>query len=449
MLGVARLVGSRGSRLLLIGALALTCCASPPPSSDAAVTTVPPTASATAVPSGAAARAEEELGVLLRTLEGTHPDPFHGIQRSAFVRALDGYAARLPDLEPEEAAVELMRVWALLSREGGRDGHQFVLPAATVDDSMLPLRVYEFEEGVFITDALDGDADLVGARILAIGGHDIDDVLADVEPLVPRDGPATVHAHRPILLLRTVVLRGLGIIGDGPVEVRVVDRHGDEREVALDPVERQRYENWAGPFGRFRLPTGTQNRYLAGDEAFDVERIDEAATLYVRYRFVSSPATDRAVELVAEGGIERLVLDLRQNPGGDNNTYDRLLDFVQEWAGEHPGTTFVLTDRVTFSAASNLATRIEATTDAVFVGEAMGGSPNLWADVNWVTLRHLPIPMRAAVSTTYWEMSGPDDPRLTIPPDVPVAVTAVDHFAHRDPSLAAALAAPLGGGSEG
>jgi hypothetical protein len=78
----------------------------------------------------------------------------------------------------------------------------------------------------------------------------------------------------------------------------------------------------------------------------------------------------------------------------------------------------------------------------------MGGSPNLWADVNWITLRHLPIPMRVAVSTTYWEMSEPDDPRLTIPPDVPVAVTAADHFEHRDPALVAALAAPLGVANE-
>jgi hypothetical protein len=38
-------------------------------------------------------------------------------------------------------------------------------------------------------------------------------------------------------------------------------------------------------------------------------------------------------------------------------------------------------------------------------------------------------------------MAEPDDPRLTIEPDVPVAVTAADHFAGRDPALEAALTA--------
>lgn len=440
---------SRGLALVLAGALALAACSSAPtpPPGETATTPPPPSASAAATEPDADPPAED-LGLLLRTLEGTHPDPFHGIPREAFVRAVDTYASQLPDLDPEEAAVELMRVWALLSREGGRDGHQFALPAETADDPMLPLRLYEFDEGVFITDALDADADLAGARILAIDGHDIVDVLDAVEPLVPRDGPDTVHAHRPILLLRSVVLRGLGLIGEGPVEVRVLDRHGDEREVALEAIDADRYAEWAGPFGIYQLPATMENRYLAGDEAFSAERIGEGAALYLRYRFVSSPATDRAEELVADGGVERLIVDLRQNPGGDNNTYGRLLRFVQDWAEGHPGTTFVITDRITFSAASNLATQIEATTDAVFIGEAMGGSPNLWADVNWITLRHLPIPMRVAVSTTYWEMSEPDDQRLTIPPDVPVAVTAADHFEHRDPALVAALAAPLGVANE-
>ena len=41
----------------------------------------------------------------------------------------------------------------------------------------------------------------------------------------------------------------------------------------------------------------------------------------------------------------------------------------------------VITDRVTFSAASNLATEIEQATDAVFVGEAMGGGLNFWDEV--------------------------------------------------------------------
>ena len=39
----------------------------------------------------------------------------------------------------------------------------------------------------------------------------------------------------------------------------------------------------------------------------------------------------------------------------------------------------------------------------------------------------------------HWVFSDPDDPRLTIEPDVTVEVSAADYFAGRDPALEAAL----------
>ncbi len=62
----------------------------------------------------------------------------------------------------------------------------------------------------------------------------------------------------------------------------------------------------------------------------------------------------------------------------------------------------MLTDRVTFSAASNFATEIEQTTGALFVGEAMGGGLNFWDDVKFYPMPHLPVPMRIGVSTRYY-----------------------------------------------
>ena len=75
------------------------------------------------------------------------------------------------------------------------------------------------------------------------------------------------------------------------------------------------------------------------------------------------------------------MLDLRQNPGGDNTTYGPLLDPRRGLRASAPGRARVLIDRVTFSAAANLATEIEQSTDAVFIGEPMGGGLNFWDDV--------------------------------------------------------------------
>jgi C-terminal processing protease CtpA/Prc len=172
----------------------------------------------------------------------------------------------------------------------------------------------------------------------------------------------------------------------------------------------------------------------------------DGGTLYLRYRSIQPIGTNEVRDLLEGGGVERVIVDIRQNPGGDNSTYLILRQLLEDFAEAIPGATTVLTDRVTFSAASNFATEIERRTDARFVGEPMGGGLNFWDDVWWLDLPNLPVPMRAAISVRHWVFADPDDPRLTIEPDVPVEVTAADFFAGRDPALEAALEAALAGG---
>jgi hypothetical protein len=440
--------GSRPSRravlMSLVGAMLLAGCdatpaRSPPaptPEATAGPSVSPPEASASAAasPQGAAA----DLASVLSVLERVHPEPFHGIARDDFAAALDAYAAGLPSLSAEEAMVEFMRVWALLSREG-RDGHQFALPQARHAGPMLPIRVYEFGDGLHVTAAMAPHEDLVGARISAVAGTNVDAVLDRIEPLVPRDGPATVPAFRPIFFLRVDVLRGLGIATGDTVALEV-EADGQRRTVDLSPVAADAFQEWAAPLGMHQLPIDPAVSYLASAAPFTAELRGDG-TAYLRYRSVQG-ADVRDVRRWLDGGeMTRLILDLRQNPGGDNGTYGSLLRVVQDFAESRPESLTVLIDRVTFSAASNLATEIERTTDARFVGEAMGGGLNFWNDVTWVDMPNLPIPMRAAVSVRHWQFAAdPDDPRLTIEPDVTIDVTAADHFAARDPALEAALA---------
>ena len=410
--------------VLIIG---LAACAAP-----VAPSSTPEPAPPSTMPSATAV----DLSWLVDELERSHPEPFHAVSRDEFVAALDRLEARLPEMAAEEALVEMMGTWALLSPE--RDGHQFALPQIATEGPLLPLRIYEFAEGVFVTQAMPPHEDLVGSRIVAIEGRPMAEVLASVEPLVPRDGPQTVPAHRPILLLQADVLRGLGIIGDGDVvEIELEDLDGASRTVELTLASAPDHADFAGEFGRHRLPLDPRMTYLATEDS--TSELLEGGIAYLRYRFVGPTRTGDVREWIDAGQVRRLVLDLRQNPGGDNGTYGELLTLVEEWAEAHPGTLTVLTDRVTFSAASNLATEIEQATDARFVGEPMGGAPNFWDDVRWVDVDDLPIPMRLAISTIAWQFAPADDPRLTIEPDISVEVTAADHFVGRDPALEAAL----------
>jgi len=401
-----------------------------------------PTADGSAGPSApdlAAARAD--LDHLLEALEETHPNPWHGISRDDFVAALDDLKGRLGELSADETAVELQRAVALLSRKG-RDGHQFAIPAPANEAPILPMSVYEFAEGLFVTAALPPNEEIVGQRIVAIAGHPIADVLAVLEPLVPRDGPATVPAFRPAFLLSTYVMRGLGLIGPEEVELTVADAQGVERTATLTPMPFDDYFEALGGDAMTQLPDRADTLYLSSEEIIWSQLLSDGHTLYIRYTQVRDlSAAVGAIRDQAQGpGVDRIVLDLRQNGGGDNHSYPPLLSVLEDFADAHPGRLVVLTDRITFSAAANFATEVDHGTDATFVGEAMGGGLNFWDDVIFIGLPHLARPMRVGVSTRYWEKSDPDDPRLTIEPDIALPVRAADYFAGLDPALDAAVA---------
>jgi hypothetical protein len=397
--------------------------------------TTPPQPSATLA-------AQSDLDNLLAQLEATHPDPWHGISRDEWVAALGDLKERLPGLTPEQAYADLCRLVASLSDEG-RDGHQFVILPDDQERPALPFRTYEFAEGVFVTAAMPGYEELVGRRIEAIAGIQIDDVLAALEPLVPRDGPATVPGFRTIFLLRTSVLRGLGLVGDGAISILVAGDGQPEEVVEVIPADWADWRVWAGEYG-IALPARDDTLYLSDpDTTLWWRTLPESHTLYVRYQrvqFVDSADASAIAAAAADPEVTSVVFDLRQNPGGDNHSIAPLLSVLRDATVNQPGRLYVLTDRLTFSAAANFATQLEQTTDAVFAGEQIGGGLNFWDDVRWVDLPHYPLAPRVGVSTRYWQFAAPDDPRLTIEPDILVHVSASDYFAGRDPVMEAVTA---------
>jgi hypothetical protein len=407
----------------------------PPSSSAMAPASAPASVAASAAPSVSGDLAAADLDLLLELLEAIHPEPFHGVDRGDWVARLEEIKALMAGWTPEETMVAVMELVARLSREG-QDGHQLAFPPA--GGPMLPMRVFEFSDGLFVTDAI--DEELIGARITALGGRPIDEVLELLEPLVPRDSPATVPGLRPFFLLRADVLEGLRLVpDDGSVTLGLV-REGETSEETVATVPFAEFQAWAGQFGIIHLPEREDLRFTSGEPLFWTEHLPDGA-LYVRLTRVQPVPTSEVAALSAaldSPAVTRVIFDLRHNPGGNNTTYPYLLAIINDI--EQP--LWVLTDRRTFSAASNLATEIEQTTDARFAGEGMGGGLNFWDDVQFIELASLPIPLSVGISTIYHQKSFADDPRLTIEPDLAVPYTSTDYFGGIDATLEAVLSAP-------
>jgi hypothetical protein len=422
----------------VLAALVIGGCATP-----VAPSAAPATASM-ATPAGGDERAQgwaEDLRSLVSLRERHHPDPWYGIERELYVRAVEAVVARIGQMSDDQLLVEATRL-AAMPTWTGRDGHGGIYPwgEGTYGTHLLPLRLYRFSDGWFVVDAMAPYEDLVGDRLTAIAGHEIEAVLEAVEPLVPRDNEQQVLSHGGLLMVTAEVLHGLGIVADADDSVPIaLDRAG---EIDVDPVAMSTFGGWAGghhihsPPGRPEGPAWLRN--LEEDGWWEWQ--DATGTAYIQLNLVADrngPMIGEVREQLATGDVERLVVDLRHNPGGDNTLYHGLLQLIQE-ADAAGIRIYTIMGRATFSAAGNLLTDIEESTEAILVGEDSGNSPNQFGDSIATELPHSGLVFRVAPQ---WIVAGdPDDPRITISPDLPAPLSSADYFGDRDPAMAAILA---------
>ena len=114
-----------------------------------------------------------------------------------------------------------------------------------------------------------------------------------------------------------------------------------------------------------------------------VSLLEHGRVVYLAYNETTvdmRPIAARLARLAAAPAVTRVVVDLRNNLGGDNNTYPPLIDELQRLARHHKQIV-VLAGRDTFSAAANFMGDLEAATKYLLVGEDSGGAPNLYGDV--------------------------------------------------------------------
>ena len=370
-------------------------------------------------------------------MDRLHPDLTHDVALEALSSAVDDLAAEVPNATDDEVMVGVLEIVAMVSA-AGCDAHTgaFIWGTGTYPVDSLPFRLWLFEDEVVIVDALPPYADLIDSRIDTVNGRPMSEVLAALDPIIPRDNAQTVRLLTPRYLLIPQVLRGLGIAGDGPVALGLTLPTDDMDVRMIEPIPMAAYNAWAGPYG-LRLPQDPDVLALSNiDDDLWWQVLFDSRTLYVQYNRAEVQTAGVLDELGAALGdpaIERVVLDIRHNFGGELRALDPIVDLFADVAGDLPGQLFVITGRNTFSAGSILAARLDATSDATFVGEATGGCPTLFGDST-----DFDLPFSGITVSVATELSvgvDPDDPRDVIEPDLPQPLTREDWRSGFDPAL--------------
>lgn len=396
----------------------------------------------------------EDLRVLATEMPLRHRNLFHTVKREQFEAAVKSLNERIPTMTRNQVIVEFVRLVAMVE-----DGHTSI--AGLVSDPKIgfrsyPLSLYFFKDGLYVITASPEHADAVGARVVKIGNATAEQAYNAVKGLVfhDRDNEFGVKASAPFVLITPEVLNALGIVEDMDKAQFVLEKNGKQMTLELKPLVRNFSEEhqstwdfvkpagWADARDKAAAPVPLWLKNVK--DLFWYEYLPAEKTVYVQFNGVADKPdetfaafTKRLFEFVEKNPVERFVLDLRWNGGGNNYLNKPLIVGLIKSKVDERGKLFTIISRHTFSAAQNLVNELEKYTNTLFVGEPTGENVNFYGDTTRINLPNSGLVVRA--STLWWQNLDPRDRRQWTGPHIATELTSTDYLTNNDPAMKAIL----------
>ena len=393
-----------------------------------------------------------DLSILAREVRRKGFNIHLSVQRPTTLQAFDAKVKELDAAIPRlgDGAIVLSMMKLMVSLQ---DGHSAIWDVGEhpLFRAALPLRFFWFEEGLFVTAVDPKYRDLLGAEVLRVDGRPAKTVLEALDPFENRDrgNPQVAKTRAPYVLRKVALLHAAGL-AERPdrATFTVRDRSGATREVTVDSDSREPEiwntlpapKSWI-TYASTLSPVPLYLRHM--DQAQWFEYLPDQKAVYFQFNGVRndpgeslSAFTQRLIAFIDGNAVDRLIIDMRWNNGGNTGLgHPLLLAIIGNQKVNRPGKLFVILGRRTYSAAQNMSTYFERYTNATFVGEPTGSSPNFVGEEVALTLPYSKV--MGNVSHLFWQSSWPQDQRIWLAPQIYVPPTAADFLAGRDAALAA------------
>ena len=314
------------------------------------------------------------------------------------------------------------------------DGHTRVqLPAYFL---RYPINVYWFRGELRVIAASRQYESALGARVVKIGDLDINDVTSRVSTCFPsaaNENDWYVLNMAPGIMMRPEVLHALGVVPDMSRAVFTLeDDAGKRHTLDITPVVLPPVVNGVVNLGLVPIDKAPPLYRQKLGEPFWFTHLQDSNTVYANFkRYPSLKQNAQALfALIDRSRPARVVIDLRQNGGGDFfEGREHLIEPIKKRpAINQKGRLFVVVGRATFSAAMVNAIDFRKQTNAILVGEPIGERPNSYSENDEMTLPNSKLVV--SYSTRYYQFVDTDVPAVL--PDERIDPSWADFRAGRD-----------------
>ncbi len=407
----------------------------------------------------------EDLDSLYFLLKENHQNLYKRTNVAAFEELFAEIKEEIPTLEDHEITARFAQFVALAN-----DGHtRLTLPLqegiglsqahsrtelptdTTLVFRHLPVEFYWFDDGLFITRATKDYAHLLGREVIKINNVLTTDALENARSLSHFDNEYGHMLIAPSRLAILEILKSLDIVeNDAEQVVLTTVFDGKTEDVSLSALSRLPKVKFMDS-GYDMAPTDVILSRQNTDQYYWHSYLEEEKTLFLQINQMNNaPEGTRLIKFlgmvddeIKRISPERIVLDLRNNFGGDNTYSISVVNLLLKNPHlNEPGRFYTLIGRKTFSAAQHLVNDLRRWTDVIFVGEPTGSSPSSFGDAVRQQLPNSGLTVR--IATIYWtDTSGRDQDVKWVAPDLPAPNLASDYFKNEDAAFRMCLDYPI------
>jgi hypothetical protein len=372
---------------------------------------------------------EEDLAYFTRELPKRHPDAFAHTPRDKFEAAVAQLEGKIGRLNSDEIYIGLDHLANLIG-----DAHTYV--EFPDDDAYLGFNIRHFGGELRIVAVTAGYERVLGTRVIEFQdtpAAQARELAATITPIAETDSLKLSRIDG--FLTKGMVLHGLGITPDRKsARYTLVADDGKQLMVDFKALAPDQEPKWV-----YVAPqTPLSEQPVNGSAACTYLRAPR--TLYCNIRKIRNLAapSKEMFDILKHEHPKKVVIDLRQNEGGDFNVGLKYLiePLRKEKDINQRGHLFVLIGANTFSAAMSNAAQFRTMTHATLVGQPIGERPNSYQEPRQFTLPNSQLVVH--YSTRYYKFT--DGPSNVVAPDKEITPTWEDFKNGHDPVLEWVLA---------
>lgn len=303
----------------------------------------------------------------------------------------------------------------------------------------LPFDFYWFDEGIYIVGGLESYSSLIGCRITHINDLEIVEVVNRIKTVISFENESFLKSQLPKYIRVAEVLYGLDII-DGLKELSIGVEYGDG---IVSTIEIKTYTDQELSSDYININELLEHEiplYRRSAENYWSYYLEDDNTFYINYNCCKNMKNigaksffDKKLEDLDRLKVEKVVVDLRNNFGGNSKLLEPFILDLKNWLiKENNRRVFSIIGRDTFSSALLNAYSLKNDVGAILIGEPSGGKPNCYGEVLYIEL--LNSKLRIRYSTKYYDIID-DDSQESLFPDIKFSVRFNDFIRCKDPVM--------------